>query len=131
MSVVVGYVDRPDSRAALQQARQEAKRRATKLVVLHVAKVGVRQESGEEILSYKDDLARLEQELRAEGIDCEAREVLTSGRPSETFLEEAAAADAEVIVIGLRSRSAVGKLLMGSVAQDVLMGARCPVLAVK
>jgi nucleotide-binding universal stress UspA family protein len=131
MSVVVGYVDRPDSRAALQEAKQEAKRRGTKLVVLHVAKVGVRQESGEEILGYKDDLARLEQNLRAEGIDCEAREVLSSGRPSETFLEEAASADAEVIVIGLRSRSAVGKLLMGSVAQDVLMGARCPVLAVK
>ena len=36
-----------------------------------------------------------------------------------------------LIVIGLRHRTAVGKLLMGSVAQRILLDARCPVLAVK
>jgi nucleotide-binding universal stress UspA family protein len=46
-------------------------------------------------------------------------------------LRAAESADAEFIVIGLRRRSPVGKLLLGSNAQRVLLDAACPVLAVK
>ena len=37
----------------------------------------------------------------------------------------------ELLVMGLRRRSAVGKLILGSVAHDILMTVSCPVLAVK
>ncbi len=39
--------------------------------------------------------------------------------------------DAELVVVGVRHRSPVGKALMGSVSQRVLLDATCPVLAVK
>ena len=38
---------------------------------------------------------------------------------------------AELVVIGLRRRTAVGKLLPGSAAQRILLEVDCPVLAVK
>ena len=38
---------------------------------------------------------------------------------------------AEALVIGIRHRSQVGKMLMGSVATRLLMEAPCPVIAVK
>lgn len=131
MSVVVGFMDRPDGRAALEEAAQEAMRRETPLRIFHIVKVGVKGAAGEQVLSYRQELERLETEYRERGIDCEAREVLSSERESEAFLEAASEAEAELIVVGLRGRSAVGKLLLGSVAQDVLLAAPCPVLAVK
>ena len=43
----------------------------------------------------------------------------------------AEAADASLIVVGIRHRSPMGKLLLGSAAQQILLEAACPVLAVK
>ena len=129
MSVVVGFVAREDGRAALRSGKEEAQRRGVPLRVIAVAKVGAGGESGESVLELRDELAAIESEMKAEGIDCEAKEVLSTGHPSEALLEESKGA--ELIVIGLRNRSAVGKLIMGSVAQDVLVSAPCPVLAVK
>ena len=51
--------------------------------------------------------------------------------PSEDLIGIAEDADAELIVIGLRRRSPVGKLILGSNAQRILLDAKCPVLAVK
>ena len=50
---------------------------------------------------------------------------------AEEILRVADETDADVLVIGLRHRTPVGKMIMGSVAQQVLLDAPCPVLAVK
>ncbi len=129
MSVVVGYLDREDGHAALRSGIEEAKRRDVPLLIVHVVKVGPGGETGDTVLETRQELERLKADVMAQGQACEAREVLSTGRASEALLEVAEGAD--LIVIGLRNRSAVGKLIMGSVAQDILVGAPCPVLAVK
>jgi nucleotide-binding universal stress UspA family protein len=50
---------------------------------------------------------------------------------AEQVLGVAEEVGARLIVLGLRRRTPVGKLLMGSVAQRVILDAKCPVLCVK
>ena len=51
--------------------------------------------------------------------------------PAEDLISVAQEVSADFIVIGLRRRSPVGKLILGSNAQRILLDASCPVLAVK
>ena len=67
----------------------------------------------------------------AAGVDVEVRQDAHAGDLSDEVVRVADAVDASVIVIGLRRRSPVGKLLMGSTAQRILLDADRPVLAVK
>lgn len=58
------------------------------------------------------------------------RVVARSGEPAEEIHKLASEEDCDLIVIGLRRRSRVGKFLLGSKLQDVLMTTRLPVVTV-
>ena len=115
--IVVGYSARAEGRAALQRAVSEATLRGSELVVVHTAP--------------DTEVADLAEELRASGVPHEIRAAYDSLDPADEVLRAAESADADFIVIGLRRRSPVGKLLLGSNAQRVLLDAACPVMAVK
>lgn len=51
--------------------------------------------------------------------------------PAEDLLDTAQELDVQMIVVGVRRRSPVGKFLMGSQAQRIILGASVPVVAVK
>ena len=69
--------------------------------------------------------------LDESGVDHEIRQLVRGFEPAEDLISIAEANNAELLVIGLRRRSPVGKLILGSNAQRVLLDAPCPVLAVK
>jgi nucleotide-binding universal stress UspA family protein len=115
--IVVGYSASAEGRAALERATSEATLRGSELVVVHTAPDA--------------DIADLTRELETSGVPHEVRSAGDALDPADELLRAAEAADAEFIVIGLRRRSPVGKLLLGSNAQRVLLDAACPVLAVK
>ena len=52
------------------------------------------------------------------------------GDPVTEILRAARDADAEAIVIEVKNRSRLGKLLMGSKAQSIILQAHCPVICV-
>ena len=114
--IVVGYSSRPEGRAALRRALAEAALRHAGLIVLHGA---------------DDDLVELTGDLDAAGVAYDLRASEEGSDVAEDLIELADDSGAAFIVIGLRRRSPVGKLLLGSNAQRVLLDASCPVLAVK
>jgi nucleotide-binding universal stress UspA family protein len=128
--ILVGYVDSPEGRAALDRAIEEAKLRGAELIVVHSMRGGTREEAAD-ALHYRDELEGVERRLRQEGVAAEIRELVLGRSPSEDIVALASEADVDLIVIGLRRRSPVGKLVLGSNAQDILLRAEAPVLAVK
>ncbi|QKY21472.1 universal stress protein [Halolamina sp. CBA1230] len=63
------------------------------------------------------------------GVEYEAHGAV--GETSEKVLELAEEADADMVVVGGRGRSAAGKTVFGSTAQKILSNAPCPVTYVR
>ena len=59
------------------------------------------------------------------------REFVDSGKPASKIIEIANSWHADLIVMGSHGRGKMEGLLMGSVSQEVLHHARCPVLVVQ
>ena len=76
-------------------------------------------------------LEALVADLVAQGIEVDLRSPVRGLEPAEDLIAIAEQIDAEFIVIGLRRRTPVGKLILGSNAQRILLDSPCPVLAVK
>ena len=127
MSVVVGYIPNEYGEAALHEAFAEAQRRGTGVVVVNTTK-------GDALIDkkYVGERGRteLEQRLAAAPVDVELRQTIGADAADE-ILDVVRDVGAEALVIGIRHRSQVGKMLMGSVATRLLMEAPCPVVAVK
>lgn len=70
-------------------------------------------------------------EARLEGTGTTLRREQGSSDLADDLVGAAERSSADLIVIGLRRRSPVGKLILGSNAQRILLDAPCPVLAVK
>ena len=77
------------------------------------------------------DVERVEKLLKESGLDAEFKQFVRGKGPVEEIEEMVETLGVTLLVIGLRKRSPVGKLIMGSVAQDILLSVPCPVLAVK
>jgi len=127
MTVVVGYIPNHYGEAALAAGIEEAERRSTDLVVVNATK-------GDALVDQRyvgeAGLAELVERLAGVAVPNEVRQAMGTDVADE-ILRVVADTEADVVVIGLRHRTAVGKLIMGSVAQRVLLEAPCWVLAVK
>ncbi|MCK0115669.1 nucleotide-binding universal stress UspA family protein [Isoptericola sp. CG 20/1183] len=118
MAIVVGHLGTPEGKEALVTAVSEARQREVGLLVVTSGAAGAAEE-----------LEALGTRLSNAGI--EHRIVAGTGDLAEDLVRTAAEEDGDLIVIGLRRRSPVGKLILGSGAQRILLEAPCPVLAVK
>jgi nucleotide-binding universal stress UspA family protein len=128
VTVLVGYLPTPEGEAAFAAALDEARRRSEPLVVVNSPREGAPVSAD---MAPDAVVAKLAAAAGASGVEVDVRQESHAGEVSDEILRVATERDASVIVIGLRRRSPVGKLLMGSTAQRILLDADRPVLAVK
>jgi nucleotide-binding universal stress UspA family protein len=127
MTIAVAY--RPDDfgRAALDWAAAEARTKGEGLLIINVHRVEPRLDTGHAKGRHMQDVTEA---LAKDNIPYELRQV-EGENVASTVLFEAEQAGATLVVIGVRPRSPVGKILMGSVAQQILLDSAVPVVAVK
>lgn len=128
MSILVGYVPSASGEAALRAAVAEARWRSTDLVIAHSRRVGPLVDRA---VADPETLDRARALARGAGIGAEVVTLTHEDDVAESLLAETERIGADLIVIGLRRRSQVGKFIMGSLAQRILLQSDVPVLAVK
>ncbi|WP_183095138.1 universal stress protein [Nocardioides stalactiti] len=127
MSIVVAYSADTYGRAALDHAVRLARKDDVRLVVVNATR-------GDSLVDPRyagdADIAAVQADLEADGLEVAVRHDVVPD-VADAVLAAAQEEAADLIVVGIRHRSPVGKLLLGSVAQRVILDATCPVLAVK
>jgi nucleotide-binding universal stress UspA family protein len=131
MRMVAGFIRSPEGLAALQRAIEEAQLRSAELLVVHSAKGEGPLYERDDVVEYREEFERIESQLSEMGVKHRRIELARGNSPSEDLLQVAKDEDVDLIVLGIRRRSPVGKMVLGSNAQDVLLKADCAVLAVK
>ncbi len=129
-TIVVGYVPKPEGRAALDEAIEEARRRQSRLIVVNSHRGG-RDFDRDDAEDVEARLREVEEQLQQSGVEHQVRPLVRGQDPADDLIAVADEEGAELIVIGLRRRTPIGKLILGSNAQRVLLDSSCPVLAVK
>jgi nucleotide-binding universal stress UspA family protein len=127
VTVVIGYIPNQYGEAALHLGLQEAAARQMRVVVINASRGDAYVDK-----RFVDEkrLSDLDERLTAAGVDHQVHQAVGVDVGDE-IVRVAEQNHAELVVIGIRPRSSVGKVLMGSVAQTVIMDAPCPVLTVR
>ncbi len=128
MTVLVAFLPTPEGEAAFAAGLTEASRRGEDVLLLNSPRGGAPVSSD---VASPEVVASLSARAEAAGVRLETHQEPHSGELADEVVRVAGTVDASVIVLGLRRRSPVGKLLMGSTEQRILLDADRPVLAVK
>ncbi|GAA2037934.1 hypothetical protein GCM10009740_32470 [Terrabacter terrae] len=134
MSVAVAHHTRSSSDLALEEGARQAAYRGTQLVVIHVVE------------SLDNDIAEANRAGISDAVEKVLRDaslpevrwdvhVVAGGRDtgdvSAALLRAVGELRPELLVIGARRRSPVGKAFLGSITQNLILDAEVPVLVVK
>ena len=121
--------------AALALATTLARDMGAKLLLVHVEEPPIAYGGGE--LYYgtpdplHDDLIKMLDEIQPSDPDVEVERRLVTGAPADAIVRLAESENADLIVMGTHGRTGLLRLLMGSVAEEVVRRAPCPVVTFK
>jgi nucleotide-binding universal stress UspA family protein len=140
--IVVGVDPSEESRAALRWAVEEGRFRRAPVLAVHAWELPIAPTPAglvppePEILTdlthvkqAAEELVRtLVEEVSGESTDVEVRPVAVEGNPANALLDTAERENAQMIVVGSRGHGGFIGLLLGSVSDQVVRHASCPVV---
>lgn len=137
--ILVAYDFSDRAGLALDNGCQLASRFGAKLSVLHVRdrSVPIANDGGERLKTREEVDAAFEERLRSACAERLANipdahtEVIVAGAVADTLCKYAAAQGVDLIVAGNQGVSGIVRMLMGSVAEEIVRHAPCPVLIVR
>ncbi|MDO8721285.1 MAG: universal stress protein [Syntrophales bacterium] len=130
---------------ALRQAVDIAKQYHAKIFLLHVIGDHIRQciedyclsdavvkeIEQDSMMASLDNLKKEINRLSDDSSDVEISSYVKLGVPSEEVLREQEEKDIDLIVMASHGRTGISRILIGSVAEKVMRGAKCPVMLVR
>ncbi len=130
MKILVGFDGSGAAKDAIEVARKYAATLGATVSIVTSMVKGTENEQAE-ILQAQRGLDYAESLFAAEKIACETHLLIRGLSPGEDLIRFARENAVDLVVVGVKRRSKVGKLLMGSTAQFVIIKAPCPVLSIK
>jgi nucleotide-binding universal stress UspA family protein len=135
MKVLTGLLPTPEGEAALAHAAAEARHHGAELVLVAFVSTPHEARETQRYATDRNEAIRAgetrAEALRPTGLEVSVHAPIGAHTPADAILQVADEQAVDLIVIGMRRRSRVGKLVLGSTAQDIILGARAPVVSVK
>lgn len=128
MTILVGYLKTPEGQAALDAGIELARKDGKELLVVNASREIDRSDSHR---LGEGETSSVREYLEKSGVAGQVLNLASEFDPAEQILNTSAEVGAELIVLGTRKRTPVGKFLLGSTVQRVILEAECPVLCVK
>ena len=130
MKILVGYDGKGASMSALELAKNHVRAFGGEVFIVKSMEggPGVPKRDFEHA---EQELAKAGKALSDENIENETALTVNGLTPGEDIVDFAKEKVVDVIIIGVKKRSKVGKLIFGSTAQYVILNASCPVVTVR
>ena len=130
MKIIVCYDGSNAAKEALNLAMVHAKSFGAKVDIVTSMEKGTENQR-EDIEQAERGLEWAKSLFQENDVPCNTHLLIRGFTPGEDIVEFAKENKADEILVGVKRRSKVGKLLMGSTAQYIILQATCPVVAVK
>ena len=130
MKILVGYDGTNSAKEALNLAKTHANAFGASVAVVISMEKGTEGQR-EEIIQAEKGLEWAKSLFDQNEVTCDTHLLIRGLSPGEDIVEFAKENQVDEIIVGVKRRSKVGKLLMGSTAQYVILNAPCPVVTVK
>ena len=130
MQILVAYRGINVGKDLLNLAAKHAKAFGAKIHLV-TSLPGGEKTTKQKIVEAEENLVEAGKFLDEQGIAHESHLLVRNKTAGEDVVEFAADNDCDEIIIGVKSRSKVGKILFGRTAQHIILKAKCPVVSVK